>query len=131
MPPKSTAKPPAAAASKRNAPDIRDQFQQKRPRQQEKSEKNLEPSKSVTAAAAVTSPTPRAEVKPNIVPTEVEEEELKTFDLTNAWGPCDGMTRQERFARAEKLGLDPPARIGALLKKYGSAADGCIWSDRV
>ncbi|KAF7728399.1 hypothetical protein EC973_006207 [Apophysomyces ossiformis] len=38
------------------------------------------------------------------------EKILRSFDLDYKYGPCIGMTRQERWDRALKLGLNPPQR---------------------
>mmetsp|Transcript_10715 Transcript_10715/g.66043 ORF Transcript_10715/g.66043 Transcript_10715/m.66043 type:complete len:104 (-) Transcript_10715:56-367(-) len=65
-----------------------------------------------------------------------EEEEalerLRGFDLDPRFGPCMGMTRIDRWERAEKLGLDPPPRVKTLLetRKYRGYQD-CIWEGRV
>ena len=42
---------------------------------------------------------------------EWTERQLLVFDLTNKYGPCTGLTRLERWERAEKLGLDPPRAV--------------------
>ena len=38
-------------------------------------------------------------------------EELRQFDMILKYGPCIDMTRLERFERAVKFGLNPPAYI--------------------
>ena len=45
--------------------------------------------------------------------SKLEEDlhELKTFDLTMKYGPCIGLTRLERFDRAEAHGLSPPKKV--------------------
>lgn len=57
---------------------------------------------------------------------------LREFDLDSRFGPCMGMTRIDRWERAEKLGLDPPPRVKTLLetRKYRGYQD-CIWEGRV
>ncbi len=45
-------------------------------------------------------------------------EELRQFDMNLKYGPCIDMTRLERFERAEKFGLNPPAYIRKYLEKY-------------
>ena len=54
------------------------------------------------------------------------EEVLRGFDLDIKFGPCTGMTRMERWNRAEKLGLCPPTSIRSLLEAMddGSAKGG-------
>ncbi|KAL8182923.1 UNVERIFIED_CONTAM: hypothetical protein K2H54_007771 [Gekko kuhli] len=43
---------------------------------------------------------------------------LKHFDLSWEFGPCTGITRLQRWERAELLGLRPPATVRELLLKY-------------
>ncbi|XP_060628202.1 DNA polymerase delta subunit 4 [Anolis sagrei] len=43
---------------------------------------------------------------------------LKHFDLSWEYGPCTGITRWQRWERAELLGLHPPATVKELLLKY-------------
>ncbi|KIJ21012.1 hypothetical protein PAXINDRAFT_66522, partial [Paxillus involutus ATCC 200175] len=44
---------------------------------------------------------------------------LRFFDMSSEFGPCIGMTRLERWERAEAFGLNPPVR-GILLTKEGT-----------
>lgn len=39
---------------------------------------------------------------------------LRVFDNTYEFGPCVGMTRLERWERAQALGLNPPPEVGCL-----------------
>ncbi|THH00604.1 hypothetical protein EW026_g1941 [Hermanssonia centrifuga] len=49
---------------------------------------------------------------------------LRVFDLSYEYGPCVGVTRLERWERAEALGLDPPSEVkDILLTKEGSEQD--------
>lgn len=50
--------------------------------------------------------------------------------MNMAYGPCIGMGRLERWERANKLGLKPPAEVGNLLRmdKVNSL---CLWDGRV
>jgi hypothetical protein len=41
---------------------------------------------------------------------------LRVFDLDPAYGPCLGMSRLERWERAEKLGDEPPMEIKEILE---------------
>ena len=41
---------------------------------------------------------------------------LRAFDLDARYGPCLGMTRLERWERAQANGLNPPAEIKALVQ---------------
>ncbi|XP_042325658.1 DNA polymerase delta subunit 4 isoform X2 [Sceloporus undulatus] len=43
---------------------------------------------------------------------------LKQFDLSWQYGPCTGITRLQRWERAELLGLSPPATVKELLLKH-------------
>ncbi len=43
------------------------------------------------------------------------EKVLRNFDLTYDYGPCVGISRQERYERAVALGLEPPSLVGRLL----------------
>lgn len=72
------------------------------------------------------------------------EEVLRGFDLDIKFGPCIGITRMERWTRAERLGLKPPASIRSLLEamepvvvRGNDRKDGAktyaqsIWENRV
>ncbi|KAK9356128.1 DNA polymerase delta, subunit 4-domain-containing protein [Lipomyces doorenjongii] len=49
---------------------------------------------------------------------------LKNFDLTAAYGPTVGMTRLQRWRRADKLGLKPPEVVyKILISKEGKSMD--------
>ena len=41
---------------------------------------------------------------------------LRDFDLTGRYGPCVGITRLDRFKRAEKMNLKPPPEVGLILE---------------
>jgi DNA polymerase delta subunit 4 len=41
---------------------------------------------------------------------------LRNFDLSPRYGPCVGMTRLERYRRAEKMGLKPPIEVLQILE---------------
>ncbi|XP_062972931.1 DNA polymerase delta subunit 4 [Elgaria multicarinata webbii] len=43
---------------------------------------------------------------------------LKQFDLCWQYGPCTGITRLQRWERADLLGLSPPATVRELLLKH-------------
>ncbi|KAG6334261.1 hypothetical protein ID866_4818 [Astraeus odoratus] len=40
---------------------------------------------------------------------------LRFFDMSYEYGPCVGMTRLERWERAETLGLNPPSEVRHIL----------------
>ncbi|KAL4325418.1 hypothetical protein GQ457_11G014480 [Hibiscus cannabinus] len=49
--------------------------------------------------------------------TGEEEQVLRQFDMNMAFGPCIGMTRLDRWERAQRLGLNPPKEIQSILKR--------------
>ncbi|XP_069485052.1 DNA polymerase delta subunit 4 [Ambystoma mexicanum] len=49
---------------------------------------------------------------------ELALERLRSFDLEWQYGPCTGITRLERWERAEFLGLKPPKSIRDLVLKH-------------
>ncbi|OXC64494.1 hypothetical protein AYX13_06119 [Cryptococcus neoformans] len=40
---------------------------------------------------------------------------LRVFDMTAKYGPCVGISRLDRWKRAQKLGLEPPEEIRTIL----------------
>ncbi|KAL4431950.1 hypothetical protein ABPG77_000217 [Micractinium sp. CCAP 211/92] len=54
---------------------------------------------------------------------EADEAALRQFDLDSRFGPCTGVTRLQRWERAAKLGLDPPAEVPELVRRYGEGSD--------
>ncbi|KAJ1338659.1 DNA polymerase delta subunit 4 [Microdochium nivale] len=45
------------------------------------------------------------------------EKVLRYFDVSSQYGPCIGITRLRRWQRAERLGLNPPVEVLAVLLK--------------
>ncbi|KFA47738.1 hypothetical protein S40293_07147 [Stachybotrys chartarum IBT 40293] len=45
----------------------------------------------------------------------VHEKVLRYFDVSSQYGPCIGISRQKRWERAEKLGLNPPVEVLSVL----------------
>ncbi|KAK6845604.1 hypothetical protein PG995_015714 [Apiospora arundinis] len=45
------------------------------------------------------------------------EKVLRYFDVSSQYGPCVGITRLRRWQRADKLGLNPPPEVLAVLRK--------------
>ncbi|KAK6531532.1 hypothetical protein TWF281_008327 [Arthrobotrys megalospora] len=45
------------------------------------------------------------------------EKILRHFDLSSQYGPCVGVSRFKRWGRAERLGLEPPIEVLAVLLK--------------
>lgn len=72
------------------------------------------------AAAPVAAPSADAAAffqEPQLPPTTTKENlALQAFDMEMVYGPQCGPTRMQRWRRAEKLGLKPPAAIFAILK---------------
>ncbi|KAJ4962004.1 hypothetical protein NE237_021914 [Protea cynaroides] len=58
------------------------------------------------------------------------EELLRQFDMDMAYGPCIGMRRLDRWERANSLGMDPPKKVGDLLRG-GKVGLECLWDGRV
>ncbi|KAK3084494.1 hypothetical protein FSP39_014372 [Pinctada imbricata] len=52
---------------------------------------------------------------------------LKQFDLTLEFGPCVGITRLERWERAEKHGLNPPPEVRDLVVKHRDNPEYLEW----
>ncbi|KAL7798194.1 DNA polymerase delta, subunit 4 domain-containing protein [Trichoderma ceciliae] len=48
---------------------------------------------------------------------DLGEKVLRYFDVSSQYGPCIGMTRFGRWQRAERLGLNPPIEVLAVLVK--------------
>ncbi|KAJ3114901.1 hypothetical protein HK098_007131 [Nowakowskiella sp. JEL0407] len=48
---------------------------------------------------------------------------LKQFDLDSSFGPCVGISRRERWDRAQSLGLCPPEIVKETLTKYNNDKD--------
>ncbi|EDM12392.1 polymerase (DNA-directed), delta 4, isoform CRA_b [Rattus norvegicus] len=49
---------------------------------------------------------------------ETELELLRQFDLAWQYGPCTGITRLQRWHRAEQMGLKPPVEVYQVLKTH-------------
>uniref|UniRef100_A0A8C9P2E4 DNA polymerase delta subunit 4 n=1 Tax=Spermophilus dauricus TaxID=99837 RepID=A0A8C9P2E4_SPEDA len=47
-----------------------------------------------------------------------ELELLRQFDLAWQYGPCTGITRLQRWLRAEQMGLEPPPAVREVLKTH-------------
>lgn len=62
---------------------------------------------------------------------ELALERLRSFDLEWQYGPCTGITRLERWERAEFLGLQPPKAIRDLVLEHGDDPRfvNSLWSD--
>lgn len=58
------------------------------------------------------------------------EKTLREFDMNMKYGPCIGMTRLERWERANKFGLNPPKDVEILLKS-GLVDTQCCWNPKL
>ncbi|KAK7422104.1 hypothetical protein QQX98_001847 [Neonectria punicea] len=47
----------------------------------------------------------------------LQEKVLRYFDVSSQYGPCIGLPRMKRWQRAERLGLNPPIEVLAVLLK--------------
>ncbi|KAK3261767.1 hypothetical protein CYMTET_29343 [Cymbomonas tetramitiformis] len=59
------------------------------------------------------------------------ETTLKQFDLCSKYGPCVGMTRLQRWERAEKFGLDPPVEVRDIVIANEEKYAECLWKGRL
>ncbi|EHK15500.1 uncharacterized protein TRIVIDRAFT_38688 [Trichoderma virens Gv29-8] len=48
---------------------------------------------------------------------DLGEKVLRYFDVSSQYGPCIGITRVKRWQRAERLGMNPPIEVLAVLVK--------------
>lgn len=62
---------------------------------------------------------------------EVELKVLKHFDVTLEFGPCTGITRMDRWERAEKHGLNPPLVVKEIVLRHLDDAEftESLWKD--
>ncbi|RUS85732.1 hypothetical protein EGW08_006526 [Elysia chlorotica] len=56
---------------------------------------------------------------------------LKQFDLILEYGPCNGISRLDRWERAERHGLKPSLEIKDLINRHASDPlyTECLWND--
>jgi len=47
-------------------------------------------------------------------------QKLREFDLNSKYGPCSGLTRMERWLRAEKFNFNPPNYIRDIIEKHSN-----------
>ncbi|NXQ49190.1 DPOD4 polymerase, partial [Catharus fuscescens] len=64
---------------------------------------------------------PRAPSQPSPDPALLEM--LRRFDLSWEYGPCTGITRLQRWERAQELGLSPPGPIRDALLEHRDNPD--------
>lgn len=60
----------------------------------------------------------------------VDEELLRSFDLSSRFGPCSGLSRMERWERAKVMGLDPPEEVLLALLK-GTSSPWSLFEGRM
>ncbi|KAF2451375.1 hypothetical protein P171DRAFT_425885 [Karstenula rhodostoma CBS 690.94] len=53
----------------------------------------------------------------------LEEKILRKFDMTGQFGPCVGIARLKRWNRAQRLGLNPPIEVLAVLLQEQDSKD--------
>ena len=82
----------------------------------------VDPAAATAAAAPVDPAAATAAAAPVDPAAAAAEETLRSFDLDGRFGPCVNPTRLERWERAERLGLDPPEEVRALLERFAAAA---------
>ncbi|XP_005094952.1 DNA polymerase delta subunit 4 [Aplysia californica] len=60
-----------------------------------------------------------------------ELEVLKQFDLTLEFGPCIGISRMERWQRAQNFGLNPPVEVRDIINQHSDDEiyTQCLWND--
>ncbi|XP_074399783.1 DNA polymerase delta subunit 4 [Zonotrichia albicollis] len=64
---------------------------------------------------------PRGPSQPPLDPALMEM--LRRFDLSWEYGPCSGITRLQRWERAQELGLSPPGPIRDALLEHRDNPD--------
>lgn len=73
---------------------------------------------SAAAAKAAVAAAKAAAAAAALLPlSRSEETELRRFDLSQKFGPCNGLSRADRWNRASMLGLKPPSHIFDLLQR--------------
>ncbi|KAI8061000.1 DNA polymerase delta, subunit 4-domain-containing protein [Gongronella butleri] len=60
-------------------------------------------------------PVAKREIEVHQETMDETDKKLRAFDLSYAYGPCVGLSRMERWERAQTLGLNPPEEIKTLL----------------
>ncbi|KAK7088765.1 DNA polymerase delta subunit 4-like [Littorina saxatilis] len=60
-----------------------------------------------------------------------DDEILRDFDLALEYGPCIGISRLERWQRADKHGLSPPTEVKDMVIKHPDnvAYTHSLWDD--
>jgi len=79
-------------------------------------QQNLDTREGAVESAAPSSRSPTQAATPDV---DRDERTLREFDLMSKFGPVSGITRLQRWERAEELGLSPPESVRRLILKYG------------
>ncbi|XP_034400272.1 DNA polymerase delta subunit 4 isoform X2 [Cyclopterus lumpus] len=77
-------------------------------------------------------PTPPPQKEPESEMAHEEElQRLRQFDLDWRFGPCTGISRQQRWERAKRHGLSPPEEVRDLLLQTHTGPDYnlSLWSE--
>jgi len=61
---------------------------------------------------------------------KIEVELLREFDLTEKFGPCIGLSRMQRWHRAERFGLEPTPKVRKVLEmlELGDPQQQNLWN---
>ncbi|CAK9171633.1 unnamed protein product [Ilex paraguariensis] len=97
-----------------------------------KSKKSSSPDHSATLASDIAKPSSLISHASLDLQDDYDgnEEVLRQFDMNMAYGPCLGMSRLDRWDRANALGLNPPKDVERLLR-VGKLHSECLWDGRV
>ncbi|XP_028396560.1 DNA polymerase delta subunit 4-like [Dendronephthya gigantea] len=75
-----------------------------------------------------------ADQKPKVYPAAKDVSDLKilrNFDLRCEFGPCIGISRLERWTRAETYDLNPPEEVKKIIEEHPNddKFTQCLWYD--
>lgn len=62
---------------------------------------------------------PALATQPGSATDEADKQTLLAFDFNSQFGPFSGLTRMQRWQRADAAALDPPPQVRELLLRYG------------
>eukprot|EP00045_Choanoeca_perplexa_P021027 m.5629 g.5629 ORF g.5629 m.5629 type:complete len:111 (+) comp7824_c0_seq1:75-407(+) len=92
-------------------------------------------SKQVVQPTRSSRPSSSKATSVQVIPTDQnaakEVELLKQFDMDSKFGPCVGVSRLERWERAQAFGLSPPLHVKELLDSHvdDQLFQQCLWHD--
>lgn len=86
---------------------------------------------AVVNDAEIARKTPDLSYKRDEKQFSVDLEILRSFDLQAEYGPCIGITRLERWERANRFGLNPPKIVRDIAEKNKEDERyvECVWHD--